>query len=102
MADPEIATILQAFRSRRDQDAWAEFLRLYSPVILQVTQLSTRDHDDAADCFVFACEQLSRDNFRRLLQFRPEGPASFTTWLKVVVRNLYFDWHRKKFGRRRI
>jgi RNA polymerase sigma factor (sigma-70 family) len=102
MADPEIATILQALRSRRAQEAWVEFLRLYSPVILQVTQLSTPDRDDAADCFVFACEELSRHSFRRLLQFRPEGPATFATWLKVVVRNLYSDWRRKKFGRRRI
>ncbi|MFY9558659.1 MAG: sigma-70 family RNA polymerase sigma factor [Terriglobales bacterium] len=101
MADPEIATILQGLRSRRAQDAWAEFLHVYSPSILQVAQLSSGDPDAAADCFLFACERLSRDNFRRLLRFRPEGPATFTTWLKVVVRNLCLDWHRKKFGRRR-
>jgi RNA polymerase sigma factor (sigma-70 family) len=102
MVDLEIARILQDLRSRYAEEAWTEFLRLYSPVILQVTQLSTRDHDDAADCFVFACEELSRHSFRRLLQFRPEGPATFSTWLRVVIRNLYLDWHRKKFGRRRI
>ncbi len=102
MADPEIATILQGLRSRRAQDAWAEFLHVYSPSILQVAQRSSGDPDAAADCFLFSCEQLSRDNFRRLLLFRPEGPATFTTWLKVVVRNLCLDWHRKKFGRRRL
>lgn len=102
MADPEITVILQKLRSDQAQDTWAEFLQLYSSVILQVAQLSTRDLDDASDCFLFACEQLSRNNFRRLLRFRPEGPASFKTWLKVVVRNLYLDWRRKKCGRRRI
>ncbi len=102
MADSEIATILLALRSNRAQGAWAGFLQLYSPAILQVAQLSTRDPDAAADCFLFACEQLSGNNFRRLLRFRPEGAATFTTWLKVVVRNLCLDWHRKKFGRRRI
>ncbi len=102
MADSEIATILLALRSKRAQGAWAGFLQLYSPAILQVAQLSTRDPDAAADCFLFACEQLSGNNFRRLLRFRPEGAATFTTWLKVVVRNLCLDWHRKKFGRRRI
>ena len=102
MADPEIVVILQKLHSDQAQEAWAEFLRLYSSLILQAVQLSTRHLDDSSDCFLFACEQLSRNNFRRLLRFRPEGPASFTTWLKVVVRNLYLDWYRKKFGRQRM
>jgi RNA polymerase sigma factor (sigma-70 family) len=36
-----------------------------------------------------------------LLKFKPEGSASFTTWLRVVARNLCFDWHRSQYGRPR-
>ena len=33
-----------------------------------------------------------------MLQFKPLGPASFSTWLRAVVRNLCLDWHRREFG----
>jgi RNA polymerase sigma factor (sigma-70 family) len=94
--------ILEELRSSQSREAWAEFLRQYSPLIFQTCQFSTSDADQAADCFLFACEQLSRNGFRRLLRFRPQGAASFSTWLRVVVRNLCLDWRRKQFGRPRL
>jgi len=100
--DRQIAAILHRLRSREAQQAWSEFLELYSAVILQVVHLFERDADHAADCFLFVCEQLSRKQFRRLRRFRVGGPASFATWLRAVVRNLCLDWHRKEFGRQRI
>jgi RNA polymerase sigma factor (sigma-70 family) len=36
-----------------------------------------------------------------LLRFKLKGPASFSTWLRAVVRNLCLDWHRQEFGRQR-
>ena len=94
--------IRRGLGSRAPQRAWTEFLRLYSPVILQVVRLFESDADHAADCFLFVCEQLSRQRFRRLRQFRPGGPALFTTWLRAVVRNLCLDWRRQEFGRHRL
>jgi len=94
--------MLEELRSSQSREAWAEFLRQYSSLIFQTCQFSTSDADQAADCFVFACEQLSRNHFRRLLRFRPQGAASFSTWLRVVVRNLCLDWRRKQFGRPRL
>jgi RNA polymerase sigma factor (sigma-70 family) len=73
----------------------------YSPILYQAARAHSDDEDDAADCFLHICEQLSRNNFRRLLKFKPDGSASFTTWLRVVARNLCFDWHRSHTGRRR-
>lgn len=93
--------VLEELRSSRSREAWGEFLRLYGNVIFAACRSVISDDDDAADCFLFACEQLSRDSFRRLLRFRREGAASLETWLRVVVRNLSLDWHRKRFGRRR-
>lgn len=93
---------LEELRLSQSREAWAEFLRQYSSLIFQVCQFSTSDADQAADCFLFACEQLSRNHFRRLLRFRPQGAASFPTWLRVVVRNLCLDWRRREFGRPRL
>ena len=102
MQESAIASILEDLRSSPSRETWEEFLRQHSTVIFQTCQYSTSDEDQAADCFLFACEQLSRNNFRRLVRFRLDGSASFSTWLRVVVRNLCLDWLRKEFGRPRL
>ena len=97
-----IGEILRALKSDSPAQAWAAFLEGYSPVILQVVTLFESNSDAVADCFLFVCEQLSKNRFRRLLQFRLDGAATFTTWLRLVIRRLCIDWHRKEFGRSRI
>jgi RNA polymerase sigma factor (sigma-70 family) len=101
--DPRgVAPLLQGLRSPDTSgDAWAEFLETYSPVLYQTARACTLDNDAAADCYLHICERLCRNGFRRLLKFKPEGSASFTTWLRVVARNLCFDWHRSQSGRPR-
>ena len=101
MKSPDIARILGELSSRAAADAWGEFLDAYAALILRVIQFEERDPDDVSDCFLFVCEQLSDRNFRRLRRFRTEGPASFPTWVRAVVRNLSIDWHRKRAGRPR-
>ena len=96
-----IARILDSLRSGRPTEAWAEFLQTCSPLILRVAQSFHYDPDSNADCYLYVCEQLCRDRFRRLLRFEQHGPASFSTWLQVVVRNLCLDWRRHKYGRER-
>lgn len=102
MEDTQITQLLQRLRSYQAQEAWAEFLADFSPLILQVIQLIERDDDSIADCYLYVCEQLSQKQFRRLTLFRPGGPASFRTWLRAVVRNLCLDWRRREFGRHRV
>lgn len=102
MQDRRITQLLHELRSRSPQAAWAEFLESHSPLILQVVRLFERDPDQIAECFLYVCQELSRHRFRRLLRFNPAGPATFSTWLRAVVRNLCFDWYRKEFGRHRI
>ena len=102
MDDAPASGILRALRSRDPREAWTSFLEIYSPVILQVVRLFERDEDAVGSCFLFACEHLRENRFRRLLRFRADGPASFTTWLRAVVRNLCLDWHRQEFGRHRV
>ena len=98
----QIANILDGLGSRSCQQAWADFLECYSPLILQVVRLFEADPDDIADCFLFVCQQLAGNGFRRLRRFRPDGPASFTTWMRAVSRRLCLDWYRSAFGRARI
>jgi RNA polymerase sigma factor (sigma-70 family) len=101
VCEPEIAALLDALRSSNPRGAWVGFLESYSPVLYQTARACTLDEDAAADCYLHICEQLARNSFRRLLKFKLEGRASFITWLRVVARNLCFDWHRSRSGRRR-
>ena len=99
MSDRGIALLLEALRSPNSRDAWVEFLGTYSPVLYQTARASTSSEDDAADCYLHICERLARDGFRRLLKFKPQGKAAFTTWLRVVARNICLDWYRSQYGR---
>jgi len=102
MDERKIRSLLNGLCSQGSQEAWEQFLQEYTQTILQVIHFSERDPDHISDCFVFVCEQLSRNAFRRLRKFRPDGAATFSTWLHAVVRYLYLDWRRKEFGRHRI
>ncbi|MFS8085623.1 MAG: RNA polymerase sigma factor [Acidobacteriota bacterium] len=101
MPKQSIEDILVQLDSRDPHHAWDEFLQAYSGLIFQVARHFEKDSDSASDCFQFVCERLSEKRFRRLLRFDPKGVASFSTWLRAVVRNLCLDWSRKEFGRRR-
>ena len=102
MDDAGIAELLKRMRSADAQTAWEEFLCQYSPILYQAARFYTTDEDAAADCYLNICEHLAQNGFRRLLKFKLDGDASFVTWLRVVSRNLCFDWHRKQSGRKRI
>jgi RNA polymerase sigma factor (sigma-70 family) len=101
MARQPLETLIRELYSPDSQDAWTEFLTEYANTIYQVVHHLENDADDAADCFQFVCEQLIDHRSKRLTKFKGEGPATFTTWLKAIVRNLCVDWHRKQVGRHR-
>lgn len=102
MENSQVVHILEQLGSKDFEQAWAEFLEAYSPVILQMVKHFEREPDPVADCFLFVCERLCEKSFRRLRAFKPGGAAQFPTWLRVVVRNLCQDWRRQEFGRHRI
>jgi RNA polymerase sigma factor (sigma-70 family) len=99
--DPIVASLLDALTCADAQPAWTEFLSRYSGIVYHVIRSFDRDPDRSSDCFLYVCEQLSRDGFRRLRKFDVNGRATFSTWLSAVVRNLCLDWHRKEYGRPR-
>ena len=100
--DPFFASILSAITCADRQSAWSEFLDRYSGLIYHVVLSFDRDPDRSGNCYLFVCEQLSVNDFRRLRKFNPAGAASFATWLCAVARNLCLDWHRKQHGRYRV
>src|SRR5262245_27152537 len=101
MPQQPLEHLLRDLYSSTPEDAWAEFLDAYSPVIYQVVRYMEADADNAADCFQYVCEQLIDARSKRLKKFKGQGPATFTTWLRAMVRNLCIDSHRKQFGRHR-
>ncbi len=101
MPEQPFDSILEHLSSRDPEAAWGEFLDEYSASIFQVVRHFERDPTLVPDCFQFVCEKLNTNSLQRLRKFRPGGPASFSTWLRAVVRNLCLDWHRKQFGRPR-
>jgi RNA polymerase sigma factor (sigma-70 family) len=99
MSDAAVTELLERLSSARGDAAWDEFLSGYSSVIVHVIRRCGVAHDRADDCFLDICEALSDGGFRRLRSFRPDGPASFRTWLMAVVANLCIDWIRREQGR---
>jgi len=101
MPQRAIEQILNELTSHDPEQAWGDFIEEYSTLIYQVICHFEPDTEKASDCFQFVCEQLIKNRFRRLRQFKVRGAAKFSTWLRAVVRNLCVDWHRKETGRPR-
>lgn len=101
MEDAGVAELLGQLSSGRSASAWPEFLERYSPLVMHVIRRYETSHGTVMDCFVFVCDALCDERFRRLRSFRPDGPARFETWLKTVVANLCVDWRRRQRGRLR-
>jgi RNA polymerase sigma factor (sigma-70 family) len=102
MDDQQAVGLLRQLGSRDPRDGWTQFLDRYSPLLFDVVRRFEREDDAVTDCYLFICEELSASGFKRLLRFRPDGPARFSTWLCAVARNLCLDWHRREFGRDRV
>lgn len=81
--------------------AWTAFLHRYSPLIMGVARQYEHDEQSLHDCYLFVCEKLVDDNFRRLRAWRRHENLNFTGWLRAVVANLCVDWYRSVLGRQR-
>lgn len=99
--DPNLADagLLQRLSSSDPGPAWAEFLDRYSQLIMHTANQFEYRRDQATECYLYVCDQLHRDGFRRLQKFNTSGTSKFRTWLGTVVFNLCVDWHRLEFGR---
>ena len=94
-----IADILHQLSSADAGPAWVEFLDRYSALIMKTASQFEYRQGRSSECFLYVCEQLNDDGFRRLLKFNTAAKVKFRTWLGTVVFNLCVDWHRREFGR---
>jgi RNA polymerase sigma factor (sigma-70 family) len=99
MTGGEITDLIARLGSPGPGPAWREFLNQFSPIVNCIVRRYESDDRRVADCYLYVCEALSDDGFRRLRRFRSEGSARFPTWLAAVVANLCVDWRRKQLGR---
>jgi len=81
--------------------AWTAFLHRYTPLIMGVARQYRHNGQSLHDCYLFVCEKLVDDDFRRLRAWRRHGNLNFTSWLRAVVANLCVDWYRRTHGRQR-
>jgi RNA polymerase sigma factor (sigma-70 family) len=93
--------LLQGLATPAAGEAWKLFLRLHTPLIISVTRQYAHDEQRLRDCYLFVCERLCDDSFRRLRAYRPVAGVQFATWLRAVVGRLSVDWLRSEYGRQR-
>lgn len=91
--------LLKQLSSADPGPAWVAFLDAYSGLIMKTARQFEYVHDRTTECYLYVCEKLNDDGFRRLLKYNTSGKSRFRTWLGVVVFNLCVDWHRREFGR---
>ncbi|MEM7352691.1 MAG: sigma-70 family RNA polymerase sigma factor [Acidobacteriota bacterium] len=88
---------------RKPQRAWRAFLDRYADRIIGQLRGLGFERDEAMDRFVWVCERLARDDFRRLREVRSTGrQGELVPWLRQVVRNAAIEWGWSKTGRRRL
>lgn len=97
-----IIALLARLGQPRPDAAWTSFLDHFAGQIMRVVRQRQYNPQQADDCFLFVCECLSDDGFRRLQQFHPERGVPFRSWLDAVATNLCVEWHRREFGRLRV
>lgn len=96
-----IDAILHQLATGQVERGWRAFIDRFTPTLFQVVREFETDEFSADECYVDLCSALAENDFARLRQFNPDGPASFETWLRVVASRLCIDWHRSRYGRLR-
>ena len=90
-----VTSVSLLLRLRRDADAasWAEFVRVYEPLLTGYVQRCGLQPADVAD--------VVQEIFVRLLRGLPQFEyraerGRFRDWLQRVCRNAVTDWHRRR------
>ena len=80
-------------------EAWARFVRRFSPLLLHTARVVARDHDRTMDAYAYLLGHLREDAAKRLKQYEESPQSTFSTWLVVVARRLCLDYLRQQYGR---
>ena len=86
------ASLLERLRHRDQEQAWARFVELYSPLLLYWARRAGLQQQDAAD--------LVQDVFTTLLQKLPEFTydcnQNFRGWLRTIAMNRWRNLMRRR------
>ena len=97
---PFLERLLGASSSDKEE-AWADFVREYTSLLLHVAHSTTIGRDAAMDAYALLLEAFKEDDFRRLRRYTVDPRSKFTTWLVVVARRICVDHLRARYGRLR-
>ncbi|RMG50710.1 MAG: sigma-70 family RNA polymerase sigma factor [Acidobacteria bacterium] len=82
---------------------WTQSLQEYAGKILTFLRSWGLDDDQVMDRFVYICEKLAEDDFRRFkMLMRVSHDGALNAWLWVVVKRLCINYIWSAEGRRRL
>lgn len=85
-------SLLLRLKSSSDQQAWSQFVRLYTPLLFHWARRTGLQTQDAADLVQEVLSLL----FQKLPEFDYDRTKSFRAWLRTVTLNQFRQWCRKK------
>lgn len=89
MSDPELIAHFQ----RNPEEAYAELLKRFSPIMIRMIRRFMHDMDEVMEVYTSICERLRANDFKALRRFRIN--KEITPWLSVVVANACRDRFRR-------
>lgn len=91
MAHTTSLTLLERLQSPGDEEAWARFARLYTPLLYYWCRRSGLQEQDAADLVQEVFVLL----VRKLPEFHYDRERSFRNWLRTVTLNKWRESQRR-------
>lgn len=85
-------SLLLRLKAADDHQAWAKFVRLYTPLIFYWARRIGLQAQDAADLV----QDVLTIVFQKLPEFEYDRDKSFRAWLRTVTMNKFRQWCRKK------
>jgi len=79
-------------RESSNDEVWARFVRLYTPLLYHWAQRMGQSGDDAADLV----QEVFVVLLRSLPEFNYDSDRSFRAWLYTVLRTKWVDWQRRR------
>ncbi|MCA9057836.1 MAG: sigma-70 family RNA polymerase sigma factor [Planctomycetaceae bacterium] len=95
MLDPETRTsLIASLADPAANEAWAEFHRIYRPLILRTARARGLQHADAEDLV----QEVMTIVGRAVEQFDPNRSGSFRGWLFTITRNCVVNFITRARG----
>ncbi len=90
--DTTSISLLERLKVPLDQQAWARFVNLYTPMIYSWARRAGLPELDAADLV----QEVFAALVEKMPQFAYDPSRSFRAWLKTVTLNRWRDRHRRQ------